>query len=325
MLAFLETGAFIGLHRAGRDGDDRSAASSPARARSRHHADRDRLGRARSRATAPSYYARPPPRARLPGPARRRGSRSPRSGWSRSRRSSTSHGGKAIFIGRFVGLVRASRRSSPARRQHAVPALPALRRARRRALGDDVHACSATSSGRASTRVLKVAKRGRARARASRSAVVVGIVWLVRWLQRRPENRGAARAASARQPRSTGPVPARCLRAGRAPDGLPRARCASSGAASRPGELGLELTTLLAIAAVGSFAFFGYWIMIAARRGPGGRRRRSNALGGRTSRRPRCRRREGAHGLRGAVADAAALRDRAASSCCCAAASSRRR
>ena len=30
-----------------------------------------------------------------------------------------------------------------------------------------------------------------------------------------------------------------------------------------PGQLGLELTTLLAIAAVGSFAFLGYWILIA--------------------------------------------------------------
>ena len=30
-----------------------------------------------------------------------------------------------------------------------------------------------------------------------------------------------------------------------------------------PGQLGLELTTLLAFAAVGSFAFFGYWILLA--------------------------------------------------------------
>jgi len=30
-----------------------------------------------------------------------------------------------------------------------------------------------------------------------------------------------------------------------------------------PGQLGLELTTLLAIAAVGSFAFFGYWILLS--------------------------------------------------------------
>ena len=30
-----------------------------------------------------------------------------------------------------------------------------------------------------------------------------------------------------------------------------------------PGQLGLELTTLLAIAAVGSFAYFGYWILLS--------------------------------------------------------------
>ena len=115
-------------------------------------------------------------------------------------------------------------------------------------------------------RVLKIAKEG---------ALGLGIAItrdrrrrLARALAARRREPRAARAR-ARRARSTARACACCARS-----------CAGRAGPLRffigrltPGQLGLELTTLLAIAAVGSFAFFGYWIADRA----GRRQRRSTA------------------------------------------------
>ena len=105
--------------------------------------------------------------------------------------------------------------------------------------------CSATSSGRASRNVVDYAKKGALGPRRRSSSLVVGIVWLVRWL-RRAENRREARDWLERQAERPALRPfATVLRPVR-----PRERGpgrGSSGTASTPGDLGLELTTLLAV------------------------------------------------------------------------------
>ena len=91
-------------------------------------------------------------------------------------------------------------------------------------------------------------------------AVIIGIVYLVR-LQRSPELRAKAQAWIAAQLERPllRPV-APYLRAGWARVGRPLARASEAPARFvwnrfTPGELGLEVTTLLAVAAVGSFVF----------------------------------------------------------------------
>lgn len=163
------------------------------------------------------------------------------------------HGGKAIFIGRFVGLVRA-----------VAPFLAGSGGMRFRrflpydVLGAGLWATTFILLGyvfwQSLDKLLTVAKQG-ALGLGIAISVVVGVVWLVRHLSD-AENRAALEA---RIDRSLDRPGLRVLR--------PVVRWAQGPlrffiARLTPGQLGLELTTLLAIAAVGSFAYFGYWIAI---------------------------------------------------------------
>jgi undecaprenyl-diphosphatase len=167
-------------------------------------------------------------------------------------------GGTAIFLGRFVGLARAIQPFLAG--SSGMPA--------RRFLPSDVLAAGIMATGfcllgflfwHSLDRVLAIAKKG-SLALAATIALLVGIVWLVRWL-RVPDNRrklGAWIDRHARHPLLGPPI-----RAARA---LAR-RLAPAGrfvwARVTPGDgLGLELTTLLAVASVGSFVFFGYLIVL---------------------------------------------------------------
>jgi len=164
------------------------------------------------------------------------------------------HGGKAIFIGRFVGIVRA-----------VAPFLAGSGRMPFRrflpydVLGAGLWATTFIMIGyifwQSFGRVLKIAKEG-ALGLGIAITLVVGIVWLVRWL-RVPENRAVLEQ---RVDRALDRPGLRILR--------PLVRWARGPlrffiGRLTPGQLGLELTTLLAIAAVGSFAFFGYWILLS--------------------------------------------------------------
>ena len=101
--------------------------------------------------------------------------------------------------------------------------------------------------------------------------LVVAIVWLVRWL-RDAENR----APHARVDGAPGASGRRCGRWSRV---LRAACCARRARPARfvwdrvtPGDLGLELTTLLAVAGVGAFVFV--WDLVAHRAGRRPARRR---------------------------------------------------
>ena len=165
------------------------------------------------------------------------------------------HGGKAILIGRFIGFVRAHRAVRRRRLADAAAPLPALRRPRRRA-------CGATAFVRARLPVLALARPASRHRRARRAGAGPAIVVIVGDRRRR----AASPAAAERCGRAPG-VDRRPGRppAGR-PAGAPRARARSGGSAVpvalralgpaalpvrdrvTPGQLGLELTTLLAIA-----------------------------------------------------------------------------
>jgi len=168
------------------------------------------------------------------------------------------HGPAAVFLGRWVGLVRAV---SPFVAGSSEMAL-------RRFLPSDVLAAGLQGTvhvmigfvfWRSLDQVLAIAKRG-AVALGATIALVVGLVAAVRWLRVRENRRrlGAWLAAHERTP-----VLGRAIRGGRAvarrlerPARFVRDRLT-------PGELGLELTTLLAVAAVGSFVFVGYLIVLS--------------------------------------------------------------
>jgi undecaprenyl-diphosphatase len=167
------------------------------------------------------------------------------------------HGGKAVFLGRFVGLVRAV---SP-----FVAGSSGMRT--RRFLPYDVLAAGIMVTAfsllgylfwRSLDRVLKIARQGTF-ALGTVITVVVVVVVAVRWL-RREENREKLEAFldAQEQKAVVGPL-VRFLRAlGRRLAGPARFVWNRL----TPGELGLELTSLLAIAAVGSFVFFGYLIAL---------------------------------------------------------------
>ena len=169
-------------------------------------------------------------------------------------------GGPTILVGRFIGFVR--------------PLAPfvaaASRMPYRRFIPYDVVAAGLWSAGfcllgyvfwQSLNRVLDLAKKG-ALAFATVVGVVVAGVALYRYL-REPDNRARVRAwldAQAQRPavrpvvRALAPVYRRV--------GLPAWRTAMPGLRFlwnrlTPGELGLEVTTLLAAAAVGGFAFGG--------------------------------------------------------------------
>lgn len=168
------------------------------------------------------------------------------------------HGGKAVFLGRFVGLVRAV---SPF--LAASSGMPV-----RRFLPYDVLAAGIMSTvfcllgflfWHSLDKVLAIAKRGTL-ALATTIVVVGVVVAVVRWL-RVPANRGRLDAFVERQARK--PVIGPIIRFARAV--VRRAERPARFVWDRltPGELGLELTSLLAVASVGSFVFFGYMIVLS--------------------------------------------------------------
>ncbi|CAB4933478.1 unannotated protein [freshwater metagenome] len=166
------------------------------------------------------------------------------------------HGGKAIFIGRFVGLVRA-----------VAPFLAGSGRMPfRRFLPYDVLGAGLWSTTfiligyvfwQSFDQVLKIAKQG-AIGLGVAISVVVGIVLLVRVLaddERRHALEARIMAALDRPGlRVLQPV----VRWAKGPARFFIQRLT-------PGQLGLELTALLAVVAVGSFGYIGNWLVIRSR------------------------------------------------------------
>jgi membrane protein DedA with SNARE-associated domain/membrane-associated phospholipid phosphatase len=167
------------------------------------------------------------------------------------------HGGKAVFLGRWVGLVRAV---SPFLAGSSGMPL-------RRFLPYDVLAAGGMVTlfallgfvfWHSLDKVLEIARKGLL-ALGIVIALVVAIVFAVQWL-RKPENRARLDAWVDAHERT--PVLGHAIRGGRAL-GRRLARPARFvWDRLTPGELGLELTTLLAVAAVGGFVFAGYLIAI---------------------------------------------------------------
>lgn len=154
------------------------------------------------------------------------------------------HGGKAIFLGRFIGLVRA-----------VAPFLAGSSgMAMRRFLPYDILGAGLWGTTfcvlgyifwRSIDQVIAIAKTG-ALALGGTIVFVTGVVVAVRWI-RQDENRDMVLAWIDEH------VPV-----------LRRLERPARFAWNRltPGNLGLELTTLLAVGAVGSFVFFGYAIYL---------------------------------------------------------------
>jgi len=167
------------------------------------------------------------------------------------------HGGKAVFLGRWVGLVRAV---SPFLAGSSGMPL-------RRFLPYDVLAAGGMVTvfallgyvfWHSLDKVLEIARKGLL-ALGLTIAFVIGVVFAVQWL-RRPANRSALVAWLEAHEHT--PLLGLAIRGGRV-IGRRLARPARFvWDRLTPGQLGLELTTLLAVAAVGSFVFFGYLIAI---------------------------------------------------------------
>ena len=168
-------------------------------------------------------------------------------------------GGSTILIGRFIGLVRAIAPFIAGASRDAVAQVPALRHPRRGPVGDDLlrPRLRLLALVRPAHRVgVARAVRVRAVRRGGRRDRLPGPAPAQRGAP--GEDEGMDRRA-AREP-SCRPV-APYLRAGWARIGQPAARASEAPARFvwnrlTPGDLGLEVTTLLAIAAVGSFVFF---------------------------------------------------------------------
>jgi membrane protein DedA with SNARE-associated domain len=163
------------------------------------------------------------------------------------------HGGKAVFLARFVGLARAL---SPFLAGSSGMSL-------RRFLPYDVLGAGIQSTvlcligfvfWHSLDQVLAIAKQG-ALALGTTIAVVVGLVVAVRWV-RVPENR--RRIDAWLEAHENNPAVRLLLATGR------RARRPARFLWARltPGGLGLELTTLLAIGAVGGYVFVGYGLVL---------------------------------------------------------------
>jgi undecaprenyl-diphosphatase len=160
------------------------------------------------------------------------------------------HGGKAILLGRFVGLVRAI-----APFLAGSSGMPLRRFVPYDVIGAGLWSSTFILLGyvfwQSFSQLLEYAKKG-AFALGVVIVVIVGLVWAMRWL-RVAEHRAQARAWLARQAQRPALAPvARALR--------PVARAAAPPARFvwdrvTPGELGLQLTTLSAVACVGVFAF----------------------------------------------------------------------
>lgn len=167
------------------------------------------------------------------------------------------HGGKAVFLGRWVGLVRAispfvaGSSEMPLRRFVPSDVLAA-------GAQGTLHALIGFIFWRSLDKVLAIAKKG-ALALGATIVFVVALVVAVRWL-RVPDNRHTLAAWFAAHERT--PVLGVAIRGGRAAGRRLAGPARFAWERLTPGELGLELTTLLAVAAVGSFVFFGYLIVL---------------------------------------------------------------
>jgi undecaprenyl-diphosphatase len=165
------------------------------------------------------------------------------------------HGGKAVFVGRFVGLVRALSPflagSSGMRLRRFIPY---------DVLGAGIQVTILCLVGfvfwHSLDRVLAIAKQG-ALALGVTITLVVAIVAAVRWL-RVPANRERIAAwIEAHEDRPDVRVALAAVRRARRPVRFVWNRLT-------PGNLGLELTTLLATGLVGGYVFFGYMIVLDA-------------------------------------------------------------
>jgi membrane protein DedA with SNARE-associated domain/membrane-associated phospholipid phosphatase len=160
------------------------------------------------------------------------------------------HGGKAILIGRFVGLVRAV-----APFLAGSSGMPLRRFVPYDVIGAGLWGSTFVLLGyifwQSFSQLVDYAKKG-ALAFGAVIVLVVAIVWAVRWL-RDADNRAKARAwleQQAERPalRPLARVARPVLRTSRAPARFVWDRIT-------PGDLGLQLTTLLAVVSVGSFVF----------------------------------------------------------------------
>jgi undecaprenyl-diphosphatase len=167
------------------------------------------------------------------------------------------HGGKAILLGRFVGLVRAiapflAGSSGMSLRRFAPYDIVGA------GLWGTTFVLLGYAFWQSFSTLLTYAKKG-ALALGTTIVLIVAIVWLVRWF-RRPENRRRAQAWLERQAERPALRPlARVLRpvvrTGRAPARFVWDRVT-------PGDLGLELTTLVAITAVGAYTSIAHLVKI---------------------------------------------------------------
>jgi membrane protein DedA with SNARE-associated domain/membrane-associated phospholipid phosphatase len=170
------------------------------------------------------------------------------------------HGGKAILIGRFVGLVR-----SIAPFLAGSSGMPLRRFVPYDVVGAGLWSSSLIVLGyvfwQSFSQLVDYAKKG-AVALGAVIVLVVAIVWAVRWV-RDPQNRQRAGEWLERQAERPALRPvARALRpivrSSRRPARFVWDRVT-------PGDLGLELTTLLAVASVGSFLWIGNIISLQDR------------------------------------------------------------
>jgi membrane protein DedA with SNARE-associated domain/membrane-associated phospholipid phosphatase len=170
------------------------------------------------------------------------------------------HGGKAILIGRFVGLVRAI-----APFLAGSSGMPLRRFVPYDVIGAGLWSSTFILLGyvfwQSFSRLLEYAKKG-ALALGIVICFLVALVWAVRWL-RVAGNRAKARAWLARQSRRPGLAPVvRAL--------TPVARSIAGPARFAwerltPGELGLQLTTLTAVAGVAVFVFVAETVRVTDR------------------------------------------------------------
>jgi membrane protein DedA with SNARE-associated domain/membrane-associated phospholipid phosphatase len=169
------------------------------------------------------------------------------------------HGGKAILIGRFVGLVRAiapflaGSSGMPVRRFLPYDIIGA-------GLWGSTFVLLGYIFWQSFSTLVDYAKKG-AFALGAVIVVVVGIVWLVRWV-RQPENRRRARGwleVQAERP-ALRPVAAVVRPVARRSAGPARFVWDRV----TPGDLGLELTTIAAVAAVGTYTFVAHLVKLNA-------------------------------------------------------------
>lgn len=168
------------------------------------------------------------------------------------------HGGKAVFLGRWVGLVRAV---SPFLAGSSGMPL-------RRFLPYDVLAAGGMVTlfallgfvfWRSLDRVLAFARTGLL-ALGVAISLVVALVAAVRWLRVAANRRRLAAWLAAHE---RAPLLGPAIRGGRAAGRRLERPARFAWERLTPGQLGLELTTLLAVAAVGSFVFVGYLIVLS--------------------------------------------------------------